>query len=63
MVYRDSVRSFLPHKVGDIVYRKLDSTKYILEDIITGGTKYSYYVKFKVRSKDKVEEIDPVLIY
>ena len=63
MVYCDSVWSFLPHNVGDIVYSKLDSTKYILEDIITGGTKYSYYVKFKVRSKDKVEEIDPVLIY
>ncbi len=64
MIYRDSIRKFLKYQVGDIVHKKLDSSKVIISDIITGGDKYTYYIKYIVTNKDnKLEEISPYTIY
>ena len=64
MVNRDEATSPLKYKVGNMVYLKRDSTKVVISDIIIGGSKYEYYVKYKVLHKDNVsEEVIPELIY
>lgn len=64
MIHRDEVLTTLKHKVGDIVIMKNDSSKVVIEDLLTGGSKYNYYVKFKVLYKDNTEkEVVPELIY
>lgn len=64
MVNRDEATSPLRYKVGNMVYLKRDSTKVVISDIIIGGSKYEYYVKYKVLHKDNVsEEVIPELIY
>lgn len=64
MVNRDEATSSLKYKVGNIVYLKRDSDKVVISDIIIGGSKYEYYVKYKVLHKDNVsEEVIPELIY
>lgn len=64
MVHRDEATSLLKYKVGDFVYMKRDSSKVVISDIIIGGAKYEYYVKYKVLYKDKsTEEVIPELIY
>ncbi len=64
MVHRDEVAHQLKHSVGEIVCMKNDSSKVVIEDIIIGGGKHNYYVKFKVLCKDNtMKEIVPELIY
>lgn len=64
MVHRDEVTNQLKHKVGDIVRMKNDSAKVVIEDVLIGGGKYNYYVKFKVLYKDQTtKEVTPELIY
>lgn len=64
MVHRDEASGLLSYKVGDIVYMKSDSSKVVIEDIVIGGSKYQYYIKYKVLHKDKsIEEVIPELIY
>lgn len=64
MVCRDEASGLLSHKVGDLVYMKNDSSKVVIEDIVIGGSKYQYYIKYKVLYKDKsTEEVIPELIY
>lgn len=64
MVHRDEATSMLPYKIGDAVYLKRDSNRVIIDDIIIGGAKYEYYVKYKVLYKDNhTEEVKPELVY
>lgn len=64
MLYRDVATKGLEHSVGETVYLKNDSSKVAIEDIIIGGSKYNYYVRYKVKGKDNVEqEVIPELIY
>jgi hypothetical protein len=64
MVHRDEATSLLKYKVGDFVYMKRDSTHVVISDIVIGGSKYEYYIKYKVLHKDNsTEEIIPELIY
>lgn len=64
MVYRDDVTKDLKHKVGDIVRLKNDSAKVVIEDVLIGGGKYNYYLKFKVLLKDNTtREVVPELVY
>ena len=64
MVNRDEATSPLKYKVGNMVYLKRDSAKVVISDIIIGGSKYEYYVKYKVLHKDNLsEEVIPELIY
>jgi hypothetical protein len=64
MKYRDSVRLQMNYTVGDVVYLKRDSSRAIISDIIVGGSKHEYYIKYKILFKDGVEEdILPELLY
>lgn len=64
MVHRDEATSLLKYKVGDFVYMKRDSAKVVISDIVIGGSKYEYYVRYRVLHKDKTEEdVIPELIY
>jgi len=64
MVHREEATSQLKHKVGDLVYMKNDSAKVVIEDVLIGGGKYNYYIKFKVLYKDNTtKEVVPELIY
>ena len=64
MTYRDNVRLPLQYNIGDKVYLKRDSSKVIVSDIIVGGGKYEYYLKYKVMGSDgQEEEIVPELVY
>lgn len=64
MVHRDDATSLLKYQVGDFVYMKRDSAKVVISDIIIGGSKYEYYIKYKVLHKDNsTEEVIPELIY
>jgi len=64
MVHRDEATSILKYKVGDFVYLKRDSAKVVIDDIIIGGAKYEYYVKYRVLHKDNhTEEVKPELVY
>lgn len=50
--------------VGDIVYMKSDSSRVVIEDIVIGGGKYSYYIKYRViYNDDKTKEVSPEMIY
>lgn len=64
MLHRDESTSQLKHKIGDVVYMKNDSSRVIVEDVLIGGGKYDYYVKFRVLFKDNTtKEVKPELIY
>ena len=64
MVNRDEVTGQLKHRVGELVYMKNDSAKVVIEDVLIGGGKYNYYVKYKVLYKDhSTKEVTPELIY
>lgn len=64
MVHRDEANSQLPHKIGQAVYLKRDSSRVIIEDIVSGGAKYDYYVRYKVLHKDNhSEEVKPEMVY
>jgi DNA-directed RNA polymerase subunit H (RpoH/RPB5) len=56
MTYRDSVRMSLKYKIGDVVRMKRDSARAIISDIIIGGGRYEYYIKYKVMLKSGQEE-------
>lgn len=64
MWYRDSLINPLKYKIGDRVILKRDSSKVLVTDVIIGGSKYDFYVKYRVIGKDKsTEEVVPELIY
>jgi hypothetical protein len=48
----DSIRKALKYQIGDIVYLKLDSTKCLIQDILIGGTKFNYYIKYQILKKN-----------
>ena len=64
MVHRDQATKQLLHKVGEMVYMKNDSSRVVIEDIVIGGSKYNYYIKYKVLYKDNIsKEVIPELVY
>ena len=64
MLHRDEATSQLKHKIGDVAYMKNDSSRVIVEDVLIGGGKYDYYVRFRVLFKDNTtKEVKPELIY
>jgi hypothetical protein len=64
MIQRDEALGLLKYKIGDFVYLKRDSSRAVVSDIVFGGSKYEYYVKYKVLYKDsKTEEVLPELVY
>lgn len=64
IAHRDKATALLKYKIGDIVRLKADSAKAVIYDIIIGGSKYEYYIKYKVQLKNKTsEEVSPDLVY
>lgn len=62
--HRDEASSLLKYDVGDIVRIKRDSAQVVISDILVGGSKYEYYIKYRVLHKDNTtEEVVPELIY
>jgi hypothetical protein len=61
---RDSSRIVIPHKIGDIVKLKFDSSNVVITDIIVGGGQFEYYVRYRVMHSDrKTEEIAPEMVF
>ena len=61
--YRDSVVRKLQFVPGDIVYKKLDSARVLVTDLVIGGGKFDYYFRYKVQHSDgKEEELKPELL-
>ena len=64
MSYRDSVRVAMKYNVGDVVHLKRDSSRAIVSDIIVGGGKHEYYIKYQVMFKNGTEEkVAPEMLY
>lgn len=64
MSYRDEIRAPFKYKPGDIVRLKVDSSRVLLQDIIVGGDKNNYYVKYRIQNRDRsIEEISPQFVY
>lgn len=64
MIHRDQATSLLQYQVGDIVRSKRDSSLVVISDIVIGGSKYSYYVKYRILKADNSsEDVIPELIY
>ena len=62
--YRDSVSRILPLKPGDYAFKKVDSSKVLITDIIIGGGQYDYYYRYKILdNKGNEFEIKPELLY
>jgi hypothetical protein len=61
---RDSSRIVIPHKIGDVVKLKFDSSNVVITDIIVGGGMFEYYVRYRIMHSDrKVEEVAPEMVY
>jgi len=61
--YRDSVSRRLEFIPGDYAYRKVDSIKVLVTDVIIGGGKFDYYFRYRTVDKNgKEEEIKPELL-
>jgi len=64
MVHREDATKDLKYQVGDIVYLKQDSSRVVVEDILIGGGKYNYFIKYRVLFKDDArKEVTPEMIY
>jgi hypothetical protein len=64
MTYRDSMKLQLKYNVGDIVYLKRDSSRAVVSDVVMGGGKHEYYIKYKVIFRSgKEEEVVQELLY
>jgi hypothetical protein len=64
MIDRDKVRSTMKYQPGDFAIMKVDSSKVLVIDIIAGGDKFNYTLKYLVQHKDKSEEkVSEQLLY
>lgn len=64
MSYRDSIRLSMKYQIGDVVHLKRDSSRAIISDIIVGGGRHEYYIKYELMLKNgNKEEVVPELIY
>lgn len=64
MVHREEATKDLKYQVGDIVMLKSDSSRVVIEDMLIGGGKYNYFIKYRVLFKDDTrKEVTPEMIY
>lgn len=64
MLHRDEAVNQLKYGVGDVVMLKVDSSRVVIEDVIIGGGKYNYYIKYSVLHKDRTKEhVFPDMIF
>ena len=61
--FRDQIGSNFDIKPGDLVRLKTDSSAVLVTDILVGGNKYNYFVKFLVKNnKGSLVEVSPLEI-
>lgn len=61
--FRDQISSNFNFEPGDRVRLKTDSSAVIVTDILVGGNRYNYFVKFVVKNKKgEVLEVSPLEI-
>ena len=61
--FRDQIGSNFDFKPGDLVRLKTDSSAVLVTDILVGGNKYNYFVKFLVKNnKGSLVEVSPLEI-
>lgn len=64
MVHRDEAVGQLKYGIGDVVILKVDSSRVVIQDVVIGGGKFEYYIKYSVIHKDRhIEIVSPELIY
>lgn len=64
MVHREEATKSLKYQVGDIVMLKSDSSRVVIEDLLIGGGKYNYFIKYRVLFRDDSrKEVTPEMIY
>lgn len=64
MTHRDEASRLLPYKIGQTVYRKTDSSRVVISDVIIGGSTNEYYMRYKITDKENhVTEIIPELLF
>lgn len=62
--YRDSVCSKLPHKAGDIVYMKPDSSIWVITAVSIKGGKWQHTINYVLRNSTSTElEVVPEIVY
>jgi hypothetical protein len=61
---RDSVSRRMEFKPGDVAFKKTDSSRVIVTDIIIGGGLYDYYFSYRITdNKGLQQEIKPELLF
>ena len=61
--FRDQIGSTFDFEPGDLVRLKTDSSAVLITDILVGGNKYNYFVKFLVKNnKGAIVEVSPLEI-
>ena len=61
--FRDQIGSNFDFKPGDLVRLKTDSSAVLVTDILVGGNKYNYFVKFLVKNNQgSLVEVSPLEI-
>ncbi len=61
--FRDQINANFNFQPGDIVMLKSDSSTVLITDILVGGNKYNYFVKFLVKNKKgNLCEVSPLEI-
>jgi len=64
MIHRDEAVSQLKYGIGDVVILKVDSSRVVIQDVVIGGGKFEYYIKYSVMHKDRhLETVSPELVY
>lgn len=64
MIHKEEATRDLKYQVGDVVYLKQDSSRVVVEDLIIGGGKYNYFIKYRVLFKnDSRKEVTPEMIF
>jgi hypothetical protein len=64
MAVRDEAVKNLKYKPGDIVRMKIDSSKAVIQDYILGGSKFSYFIMYRITNSDgHFQDVAPQLIY
>lgn len=62
--FRDSVSRKMDFKPGDFAYKKADSSKVVVTDILIGGGLFDYYFRYRIMDKTGMEqEIKPELLF
>jgi hypothetical protein len=60
---RDRITANFDFKPGDIVRMKTDSSVVLVTDVVVGGNKYNYFLKFLIKNrKGEMKEVSPLEI-